>query len=57
MTNNNGFFTSYYILWDDKANQRVDHKRYTTRARARRAADRLNLEYGAHRYSVEGCCE
>jgi hypothetical protein len=49
--------TRYYIL-DTKIQEYLTGpkdlaKLYLSRAIANRVADKLNLEYGAHRYSVE----
>lgn len=42
-----------YRLYDNKERAFVNQKEYASRNSAYRAAERRNLEYGAHRYSAE----
>lgn len=39
-----------YVVWDLRLSRPANRTIYTTGKRARRAAERLNLAYGAHRY-------
>jgi hypothetical protein len=42
-----------YRLYDNKERAFVNQKQYASLSSANRAAERRNLEYGAHRYSAE----
>lgn len=42
-----------YVVWDRLENKPANRTRYQTRKRASRAANRLDLAYGACRYYVK----
>lgn len=42
-----------YEVWDIQTGARVGPRSFRTRRAAQRMADKLNQEYGAHRYAVD----